>query len=93
MKTLLKRVKNWLFGKQILLARYDFNKQVMTVCYVDETTEQFKGAGTVWDELPTMKPADLFQSGVLCEVWEYIMDYGNPYPIAHEKGEPQIAKP
>lgn len=92
MKNILKRLMIVLFGKEILLARYDFKTQVMTIDYTNDTTEQFKGSGTVWHEMPLMKRCNTFDEGTLCEIWEYITQWGNPYPIAHQKCEPQIAK-
>lgn len=92
MKNFWKKVKQFFYGKEILMAFYDRRTQVMTIHYTNKTSEEYKGSGTVWYLLPLMKRCETFEEGMLCEIWEYILEWGNPYPMAHQKGEPQIAK-
>jgi hypothetical protein len=82
-KKQFKRNKNMrIFFRKVVKATY--KKDTLTIFYKNGTKERYKGECTVWHALPYMKSCDTILDGKLYEIWKYIQNYGNPYPLAHK---------
>lgn len=72
-------------AKVLCEASYDKEKEVMTFIFSDGSEEQYNGSSTVWRRMPLMRRCNTLKEGELCDIWNYINFYGNPYPKAHKK--------
>lgn len=77
----------WLKRKKVVLSKatYDKDTKILTKYWSDGNKYEYKGSCTVWHKLPYMKRAGTMTESGLCDIWEYINHYGNPYPHAHKK--------
>ena len=65
------------------IERADYKDGILTVKYSDKSVSQYKGSCTVWHELPYMTRCNTPKERLLCDIWQYIRHYGNPYPLTH----------
>lgn len=68
---------------RVLQATYE--NGIMTIVYSSGTVKKYKGSVTVWHELPYMQRPGTFKEHELSELYQYIKEYGNPYPTDHTK--------
>ncbi len=79
MKTLTHISRNFF----ITIVSATYTDGVIVVEYSNETTERYKGDGTVWHHLPLMARCSTSKEEILSSIQEYIKTYGNPYPTSH----------
>lgn len=83
MVKVFKKIKYFLFGRKIIFAEYDFNKEIMTVKYEDNTTIQYKGSSTVWRKMPYMNRCSTSLECTLSDLHKYNRQWRGAYPNAH----------
>jgi hypothetical protein len=67
------------------ITRATYHNEIMTVYWSDGEVTEYKGSSTVWHRLPYMKKVSTHREFELSEVFHYIKEHGNPYPVAHLK--------
>lgn len=73
-----------LFKKpKIVEALYEGDE--MSIKYSNGEIEKYIGSCTVWHKLPMMRRCSIEEESMLCDIWNYIKQHGNPYPEAHIK--------
>jgi len=67
----------------ITYAEYDIEKGLLKTQWSNGVERTFKGSCAVWRKYPMMERCSTSLESRLCNIWEYIVEHGNPYPTAH----------
>lgn len=84
LQTILNRLRRLFTGDKVTSASYDPKTQLMSVTFEDEYTKIYEGDVTVWYEYPMMTRCSTGTEWMLCNLWKYWSQHGNPYPTAHK---------
>lgn len=69
--------------RSIHTANYDKKTEILTILRSNGELNQYHGSSTVWYSYPLMKRIGSPGERNLCNIYTYIKEHGNPYPIAH----------
>lgn len=87
-KAIYKWIKFIFSNNPIVFAEY--KDGIMTIKHKDGTEKKYKGNSTVWHELPMMTRQGATKEYQLCELLQYIKQWGGAYPTAHKTKNPTI---
>ena len=72
-------VTNFVIFNWPIFATYEGG--ILTVPKIRGYERHFKGAGTIWYELPSMRRCSTTEEVKLVGMWKYIEHHGKPYPV------------